>query len=381
MTAKSDTRITLVGPTHPYTGGIAQHTTRLALELEARGYRVTVESWKAQYPKRLYPGPVSVPDGIPEIGVASDVLEKLTWYNPLSWWAAGWRSRQTDLLAVSIPTPFHAIPYRVMLAASGRATPTLGIVHNVLPHEPGPLDRFLMQRLLSSLDRIIVHGATAHDAATSLGVAPAQILQRSLPSPWPTAEVAATKPSKKKGALRVLFFGTIRRYKGLDLLLNALAEADDVELTVAGEFWEDEALYLEQIRQLGLINRVSLRRGYVAETEFPELFAKSDILVLPYRSGTGSIVRELGFRFGIPVIATDVGAIAEGIEDGVNGRVIEAGNVRSLVGALTEASDRKTLERWSRSVRKAGAHQDELWENYTQALKESMAQTARGATT
>ena len=378
MTAKSDRHITLVGPTHPYAGGIAQHTTRLALELEERGHRVSVESWRAQYPKLLYPGPVTVPDGAPEIGIASNVVEKLTWYNSLSWWAAGWRSRSSHLLAVSIPTPFHAIPYLIMLSAAGGSVPTLGIVHNVLPHEPGPLDRILMRVLLNKLDAIVVHGAPAREQAISLGVEPQHILQLSLPSPWPAPTEPVSKPKGRTGPLRAIFFGTIRQYKGLDILLYALAETNDVELTVAGEFWDDESAYLERIKRLGLSHRVNIRRGYIPQSDFPRLFGSADILVLPYRSGTGSIVREVGFRFGLPVIATNVGSIAEGIEDGVNGRVIEAGNVDALAEALNQASDREALAGWSQSVRSAGQRQKQLWENYTQALVGAMTETKRG---
>ena len=369
MPGKDSETVTLVGPTHPYTGGIAQHTTRLALELEARGYHVVVESWKKQYPRRLYPGPVAVPGDEPEIGIPSRVLERLTWYNPLTWWAAGRRARSSRILALSIPTPFHAVPYLVMRAALGNKSITVGIVHNVLPHEPGPLDRRLMRWLLTRLDRIVVHGEPSAVAAQSLGVEAEKIVNSALPSPWPSAEIPRRPERRAQDLpLRLLFFGTIRPYKGLDVLLSAIAQTQKTELTIAGQFWDDEESYREMVSSLGLDSRVFIQSGYVANADFAEIFGSSDLMVLPYRSGTGSIVRELGFRYGLPVIATDVGAIAEGIEDDVNGKIIPPNDIPALVEALTQAQDPQVLGRWSNAVRAMASRQAQLWENYVQAL-------------
>ena len=383
----------LVGPTHPYSGGIAQHTTRLALELEKRGHHVQVESWSAQYPKALYPGPDRVPGGAPEIGLPRTVREDLAWFNPFSWWSVGRRLRRQDVVAVSIPTPFHAVPYLVLLGALGQSVQSVGLVHNVLPHEPGPLDRLLMRWLLRRLHLVIVHGQAALDTATELGVAPERLSECSLPSPWPesspvapqvraegTAEGTAqdtpqsTSQSDPEGAtgLRVLFFGTVRHYKGLDILLDALADTPEATLLIAGEFWDDEASYRDHIARRGLEPRVTIRAGYVPEAEFPELFARADVLALPYRSGTGSIVRELAFRFHLPVIATDVGAIAEGIEHDHTGMVVPAGDPGALAGALADALSHAAqpgvLARWREAVATRDDSQGALWESYCQAV-------------
>lgn len=367
--ALAERNIVLVGPTHPYTGGITQHTTRLALELERHGSSVTVESWKSQYPAALYKGPATLAAGEPEIGIASSVVEKLAWYSPWSWWGAGRRSRKAAIIAFSIPTPFHVVPYLVMLTALGRRPHTVAIVHNVLPHEPGPLDRMLMGVLLRRFDRVIVHNIEAEVTAQALGVSPDAIRVRSLPSPWPPARPMSRRTSSKKPPTRLLFFGTIRHYKGLDILLEALARVTNMTLTIAGEFWEPEGTYLEQIDKLGLSNRVTVFSGYVAQRDFPQLFGNADVLVLPYRSGTGSIVRELGFRFGLPVIASDAGSIAEGVVHGVNGEIVGAGSVTSLTAALDRAADPATVSRWRKGVARDSAQQEGLWESYCEALR------------
>lgn len=367
--APTKRNVVLVGPTHPYTGGITQHTTRLALELEQGGTAVTVESWKSQYPSVLYQGPATLPSSEPEIGIPSSVVEKLAWYSPWSWWSAGRRSQKADAVAFSIPTPFHAVPYLLMLSALGRRAQRIAIVHNVLPHEPGPLDRLLMGILLRRFDRVIVHNTDAETTAQSLGVSPEGIVVRSLPSPWPASEPTARKASSTTRPTRLLFFGTIRHYKGLDILLEALALTPNVTLTIAGEFWEAQEDYLTQIDALGLGERVTVLPGYVAQSDFPELFGNSDVLVLPYRSGTGSIVRELGFRFGLPVIASDAGSIAEGIDPGINGEIVNAGSVESLAAALGKADDAKTINRWRKGVAQDSDRQEKLWDSYREALQ------------
>jgi D-inositol-3-phosphate glycosyltransferase len=356
--------IVLVGPTHPYTGGIAQHTTRLALELEGAGIPVVVESWKAQYPKALYPGSGRV-EGEPEVGRASHVNETLAWYSPWSWWRVGRRHRGSRII-VSIPTAFHALPYTVMRWGAGSKGDMWGIVHNVTPHDSGKLSKTLMGFLLRSLNHLIVHGDTATDDAIALGVRPEAITVTALPSPWPEGG-ALVKPANT-GPLRALFFGTIRPYKGLDVLLEALAQVPGTTLTVAGEFWEPREPYDELISRLGLSDRVTILPGYVPAEDFEGIFSNADVMVLPYRRGTGSIVKEVGFRFGLPVIATRVGAISDGIDHDVNGLVISPESVDELAKALRSAGDPATLTRWRKVIARMSGANKKRWADYVTAV-------------
>jgi D-inositol-3-phosphate glycosyltransferase len=360
------TPIVLVGPTHPYTGGISQHTTRLALELEKVGQNTVVESWKAQYPKRLYPGTVTVPDGEPEIGIPSHVVRKLAWYSPLSWFLAGRRHR-TARIVLSIPTAFHALPYWVLAKAAGKDSDLWGIVHNVIPHDSGLLSRALMAQFVKRLNRIIVHGDEAKKDALALGCANENITVTTLPSPWPP--ITPPKPTPNyTGCLRALFFGTIRPYKGLDVLLEALAKTSHVSLTIAGEFWEDRSRYDNLITRLGITDRVTIIPGYLPSSRFTEIFCSADVVVLPYRQGTGSIVRELGFRHGLPMIATDVGAIAEGIENGHTGLLIPPNSVNALTEALVHAADPDTRTRWVSGVAARQSTEQHHWDNYVRVI-------------
>jgi glycosyltransferase involved in cell wall biosynthesis len=362
----SGTPIVLVGPTHPYTGGISQHTTRLALELEKAGHNAVVESWKAQYPKRLYPGTITIPDSEPEIGLPTQVVRKLAWYSPLSWFLAGRRHR-TSRIVLSIPTAFHAVPYWVLAKAAGKNSDLWGIVHNVIPHDSGRLSRALMAQFVKRLKRIIVHGDEAKKDALALGCANENITVTTLPSPWPP--ITAPEPThNSSGSLRALFFGAIRPYKGLDLLLEALAKTSHVSLTIAGEFWEDRSRYDDLITRLGITDRVTIIAGYLPRSRFPEIFGSADAVVLPYRQGTGSIVRELGFSYGLPVIATEVGAIGDGIDNDHTGLLITPNSVNALTDALIHASNPDTRKRWVSAVAARQSTQQHHWDNYVRVV-------------
>ena len=360
--------IVLVGPTHPYSGGIAQHTTRLALELERAGHIVTVESWSSQYPSFLYQGSGRVHADEPEVGVPSTVINELAWYSPLSWWRAGRRSRGASALVLTVPTPFHFLPYFLLLLAVGRRPLRVAIVHNVHPHERFVGDSFLMSRLLRLFDRVVVHNDESAKAVRALAPEVEDLRVTSLPSPWSVGSTTKPPSTPQSASIQLLFFGTIRAYKGLGVLIDALETLDNCSLMVAGEFWEDPEQYLAQISTRGVDDRVIIRAGYVKAQEFESIFSAADILVLPYLSATGSIVRELGFDFGLPVIATNVGSLAEGIVDGKNGFIVEPGDSAKLADAIKQGSTPKKLAALRRGARALQADKSQLWSDYVTAI-------------
>ena len=361
-------RIALIGPAHPYKGGGARHTTELAHRLAAAGHDVIIESWRAQYPRRLYPGQqtVDVPEGEPY----PRTHRRLAWYRPDGWLAEGRRLAAADLVVFALLTPLQAPPYLAILAGltlgpgRSRGRPRTAVIcHNVLPHERRPGDIALTRALLSHADTVLTHsagqaaqarelapGATVrtvtmpphlpvlarhnHQAERSPVPAPAQCLPGRATPPDPPAQV------------RLLFFGIVRPYKGLDVLLRALARAPaQVTLTVAGEFWGGTAETEKLIAELGLAGRVTLRPGYVPAAAIPALFAAADALVLPYREATASQNAVLAFAHGVPVITTTAGALAEAVRDGVDGLTCAPDDVEDLLRALIQISDPRTVRR------------------------------------
>jgi glycosyltransferase involved in cell wall biosynthesis len=327
-------RIAIVGPAFPYKGGGAHHTTELAHRLAAVGHDVTLESWKAQYPSFLYPGEqtISTPEGTP----FPDTRHTLAWYRPDGWVRTGRRLRSHDLVVLvvlsSVQVPAYlGIAYGI---GNGDAGPrVLALCHNVLPHERKPYDVPLMRRLLRRADGALVHSAQQAQLARDL--APDTPVRTAvLPAHLPTPSVLDRPVSADEPSNHLLFFGMVRPYKGLDVLLRALAEIEKVSLTVAGEFWGgvDETRGL--ISSLGLDDRVELRPGYVPASDVPGLFAEADALVLPYRTATASQNVFMAYEHGVPVIATRAGTLADHVRDGIDGILCEPDDVASLTDAL-----------------------------------------------
>lgn len=326
-------RIAIVGPAHPYKGGIAQYTTALAHELTAEGHEVRLESWSHQYPKLIYPGQLTVRE--PELPPFPGTLRRLSWRRPDSWLACGRRLRDADVVVLVIAAPIQLPAYRAILAGLGGRGRTPRVVaqcHNVLPHERGSMDVRLVRGVLSRVDGVLVHSAEQAKLARSLTDRPVVVEHMA-----PLVVAAPSAPPTVDGVFnRLLFFGIVRPYKGLDVLLRALAAGpEQVSLRVAGEFWGGALEETERlVSGLGLGARVELRPGYVPAAEVPGLFADVDALVLPYRSATASLNAFLAFAHERPVIATRVGTVEQDVRDGVDGVLCAPGDVGALVGAL-----------------------------------------------
>lgn len=341
------TRFALLGPTYPYRGGIAHYNTLLARHLRAE-HEVLLLSFSRQYPGWLFPGKSDKdPSERPLQTEAEYILDPL---NPFSWRQTLKRLRQWPPDVVIIPW-WH--PYFVPVwAALSRGVKRLPgpprlvfICHNVLPHEQGKMSRHLLPGLFRLAcgrgDGFIVHSQ-----------ADGRILQEILPqaqvqvTPLPTygelgiadtshIELPVTLPDDRP---ILLFCGFVRPYKGLDILLDALAVAvreRPLHLLVAGEFWQDgEGQYRAQIDRLGLNDCVTIWNEYIPDEQLAACIDRCDVVVLPYRSATQSAVIQLAFGRGKPVITTNVGGLGEVVQDGRNGLVVPAANPKSLAEAI-----------------------------------------------
>ncbi|MGW3766495.1 glycosyltransferase family 4 protein [Actinomadura verrucosospora] len=357
-------RVAIVGPAFPYKGGGARHTTELAHRLAAAGHDVVIESWRAQYPSFLYPGQqtISEPEGEPFPGTR----RRLDWRRPDGWWRTGRALSECDLVVLVVLSTVQVPSYLGILAGLRGRTPVVALCHNVLPHERKPYDEPLMRRLLRKVDGVLVHTETQAELARGLTPRPVRVAE--MAAHLPAAGAAA--PGDGKVRRRLLFFGIVRPYKGLDVLLRALAEGpDDVALTVAGEFWGGLDETRELIRSLDLTSRVELRPGYVPAADVPGLFAAADALVLPYRTATASQNVWMAHEHGLPVIATDVGGFAAQIRDGADGLICRPDDVASLASALRRFYEPGEPERLRSGVRPVD--HGPLWTAYLDALTEN----------
>jgi glycosyltransferase involved in cell wall biosynthesis len=216
---------------------------------------------------------------------------------------------------------------------------------------------------------VITHSAAQAAQAREL-VPGATVRTVAMPPHLPTAarsQDAERACDLAQAHCRLLFFGIVRPYKGLDLLLRALAQAPShVTLTVAGEFWGGTEATAKLIAGLGLADRVTLRPGYLPADQLPALFAAADALVLPYREATASQNALLAFAHGVPVVATTAGALAEPVRDGVDGLTCAPGDVQDLLRVLTEISDPQTMSRLRAGV--PAVDPEPGWAAYLRAL-------------
>lgn len=358
-------KIAVVGPAFPYKGGGAHHTTELAHRLTAAGHDVTIESWRAQYPSFLYPGQQTIdrPEGEPFAGTR----RRLDWRRPDGWWRTGRALRSCDLVVLAVLSPVQVPSYLGILAGLRRRTPVVALCHNVLPHETKPYDRPLMRALLRRVDRVLAHTETQASLARELTDRPVAVAEMAAHMPAARTAPTAARPAGAPVHRRLLFFGIVRPYKGLDVLLRALAAGPpEVSLTVAGEFWGGLNETRSLIDASRLSERVELRPGYVPADEIPALFGAADALVLPYRSATASQNVWMAYEHGVPVIATRVGGFPDQVRDGVDGLLCDPGDPDSLADALHRFYRPGEPERLRAAVRPADP--EPVWAAYLKTL-------------
>lgn len=343
MSPSAALKVAVVGPTHPYKGGVAAHTTSLAHELAEAGHDVTLVSWSHLYPSKLYPGEQAVPGGAPDVEPFPRTVRALSWARPDTWVRTGRRLRGFDVVVVVHVIPAVVPAHLALLRAAGvgrrsvqrgarHAGPrTVVIAHNVLPHETHPGDRELMKQFLERVDAVLVHSDAQARLAYELGAPRVSVtdLPPHLPGGAPVDRV------EHEGPPRLLALGIVRDYKGVDLLMEALADVPGPTLTVAGEMWGASG---ERVKELAqdprLRDRVEVHGGYVPADRLAPLFASHDVLALTYRSATASQNALLGQQHGLPVLASDVGTFGGQVRDGVDGLLVPPGDKEALVAAL-----------------------------------------------
>lgn len=353
-------KVAVVGPTHPYKGGVAAHTTTLAHELAEAGHDVTLVSWSHLYPAKLYPGEKAVPGGAQDVAPFPRTVRALSWARPDTWVRTGRRLRGFDVIVVIHVIPAVVPAHLALLRAAGvgrRAVPgavrsgsprSVVIAHNVLPHETHLGDRELMQQLFERVDAVLVHSDSQARLAYELHAPRVSVTE--LPPHLPGG--APVERAPHDGPPRLLALGMVRGYKGVDLLMEALREVPGPTLTVAGEMWGASG---ERVKALAqdprLRDRVEVHSGYVPADRLALLLATHDVLALTYRSATASQNALLGQYHGLAVLASDVGTFGSQVRDGVDGLLVPPGDREALVKALTQLAEPGCAERLRAGVR------------------------------
>ncbi|MCX6640093.1 MAG: glycosyltransferase [bacterium] len=372
----------LVGPFYPLRGGIAQYIGVLGQKLEQRGHRVKVLAFRKQFPKFLFPGQTQLESSREHIPLESDHV--FVPWNPLSWFRTFLHARQgkPDALIFKYWMPFFAPGYAAVCALCKWFTPikTIFVLDNVIPHEQRLGDRFFTRLAFRWVDGFIAQSEVvltdlyrwfpeAKKRRVNLVAHP--IYDCYSDTAGSKAEARGRLNLDPKGKL-LLFFGLVRRYKGLDILLRSLPAVQSslgsqIHLLVAGEFYEPEEDYTKIIRELELSDTVTIINKYISNEDVGLYFRAADVLVLPYRSATQSGVIQVAFNFGLPVISTRVGGIPEVIKDGVTGFLVDPESPEYLAKTIVQYF-REEVEEKIRSNIVSGKDQYS-WDEFMKVLE------------
>lgn len=321
-------KITILGTAYPYRGGLATFNERLARQFMAEGHEVEVVTFTLQYPSFLFPGKTQYSqEKAPEDLLIRRALNSC---NPMSWVRVGRAIRKSapDLLVCCYWMAFMAPAYGTVcrIAKRNGKTRCVALVHNMFPHEKGVLDRFFAPYFVHSQDAFVALSESVVRDIHTLTFAPAAC------SPHPIYDHYGERMSKSDACRALgldetkdymLFFGLVRAYKGLDLLLDAMGQVMDelpnLRLLVAGEFYEDEHKYREQIERNGLTDRVVVRNEFIADDDLRKYFGAASLVAQPYKSATQSGVTQVAFHFEKPMLVTNVGGLGEIVHNGKMG--------------------------------------------------------------
>lgn len=326
-------KIIIVGTAYPFRGGLAAYNERLARQYVTEGHDVEIVTFTVQYPKILFPGKTQFSDELQPSDLK--ITRLLNSMNPATWIKAGKyiRRKQADKVIFCYWMAFMAPCFgTVARMVRTKSTKTIALIHNMIPHEPTILDNIFPKYFVSAMDGFV---AMAESVVADIK----QFDHSNKPiavSPHPIYDHYGEPLEKANAAMRlglherisyILFFGFIREYKGLDLLLEAFADKRlrefPVKLIVAGEFYESPEPYLQLLSKLKLESHVELRTIFIPDSEVRNYFSIADIVAQPYRTATQSGVSQIAYHFEKPMLVTNVGGLAEIVPHGKVGYVVD----------------------------------------------------------
>jgi len=369
-------RIVILGSAHPLRGGgIASFNERLARSLQEQGHQVDIYSFSLQYPGFLFPGKSQLTDEPAPEGLR--IFSRVNSVNPMNWITVGRELRNAgyDLLIVRYWMPFFGMCLGTILGIVRKnpRTKIICIADNIVPHEQRLGDAWLTRYFLNRVDACLTMSRSV--------LKDLHAIRPDIPAvctPHPLYDNYGEKTDKRsartalnlppKGKI-ILFFGFIRRYKGLDILLEAMADPRvrklGVRLLVAGEYYEGEAQCWALIDRFGLHSEVVMHTDFIPNDRVAVYFSAADCVVLPYRSATQSGITQVALHFSKPMIVTDVGGLPEVVQDGLTGYVCRP-NPSDLADAIvrfyTEKKEDDFVRRLEIDRKKYG------WDTFTRTI-------------
>ena len=339
--------IVIVGPAHPLRGGLATYNERLAREFQ-KNARVTLLTFSLQYPSLLFPGESQYTDDPKPENLPIDIA--LNSINPFNWIRVGlkYRKLKPDLVIFRYWMPFFGPCFGVLgrIIKGNKHTKLVAITDNIIPHERRFFDRPFTQFFLDKLDGSVAMSRKVLDDLRQY-YAGTLVAQNSQYHPHPLYDNFGDRVSKAEACKRlnldpnrryILFFGFIRQYKGLDWLLEAFIQFadsnEDIDLIVAGEFYEDSKPYLDIVNASNHQSRIHLHTHFIPNSGVADYFSVCDLVAQPYKNATQSGVSQVAYHFEVPMLITDVGGLSELLPHGEAAWVCQS-NVSGITEGLT----------------------------------------------
>ncbi|MFO8129694.1 MAG: glycosyltransferase [Bacteroidales bacterium] len=369
-------KVIIVGSAYPLRGGgIATFNERLAKAYQDNGDHVIIYNFKLQYPGFLFPGKTQYSDEEPPEGLL--IKTRINSINPLNWLRVGKEIREhnADLVIMRYWLPFMG-PCLGTLARKikkNRVSRIIAITDNVIPHEKRPGDKMLTRYFLKPVDGCVAMSRSVlNDLDRFDKKKPRELcfhpLYDNFGDPVPR-DVALERLGMEKDWHYLLFFGFVRDYKGLDLLLEAFADSRlrqlRLKLIVAGEFYTDSQPYHEIVKKHGLTGRVIMDNAFIPNNEVYMYFCASDLVVQPYKEATQSGVTQVAYHFDKPMVVSNVGALPEMVPHNKVGYVVNPG-VREIAGAILDYFKNNKMQMFEANIKEEKKKYS--WENMISAI-------------
>lgn len=369
-------RIIILGTAYPYRGGIAALNERMALQFQAEGHTVETYTFTLQYPDILFPGKTQYSENTPPKDLS--IYRKVSSINPFNWISVGReiKKQSPDLLLIRFWIPFMApcLGTIARIVRRNKHTKVVSIVDNIIPHEKRIGDHALANYFVRSSDAFVAMSKSVlSELNTFDAMKPKKfcfhpvydIFGNALPR-----EKAAENLHLDPSYFYFMFFGFIRDYKGLDLLMRAYADErldkSKVRLLVVGEFYNNSEKYFSLEKELHLEGKIEWRSDYVPDDQVCNYFCLSDLVVQPYKTATQSGITQIAYHFEKPMLVTNVGGLPEIVPNGKVGYVVEP-KPREIADAMLKFYN----ERPDFSKGLAEEKQNYSWEKLTRAITEA----------
>ena len=324
-------KLVIIGPAWPLRGGLSAFDEKLATQFTEKGIQTRIDTFSLQYPSFLFPGKSQYTTDPKPINVNIDVC--INSINPFNWIKIGLKlyREKPDLIIVRFWIPFLApcLGTILKIAQLNKHTKVISIIDNMIPHEKRMGDRLLTKYFVKTVDGFIAMSEKVKNDIKTFSHKPVSI------SPHPifnhfgdpiTKMEARTQLGLPQQDKIILFFGYIRKYKGLDLLIQAMADERikklGIQLMVVGEFYADASGYHDLVKALGLQNQIKFYSNYIPDGEVKNFVCSADFIIQPYKNATQSGVTPLAYHFEKPMLVTNVGGLADTVPNLKTGIVV-----------------------------------------------------------